>query len=52
MQVDLSGPQGNAYALLALVTDTAGHLRLGVERTNDIVTRMSSGTYEDMLDVS
>lgn len=51
MQVDLSGPQGNAYALMALVTNTARHLRLGVEMTQNVVTRMSAGTYEEMLDV-
>lgn len=51
MQVDLSGAQGNAYALLALVTNAARHLRLGVERTQAILKRMSAGTYEEMLDV-
>lgn len=30
---------------------TARHLRLGVEMTQNIVTRMSAGTYEEMLDV-
>lgn len=51
MQVDLSGAPGNAYALLALVTNAARHLRLGVERTETIRARMAVGTYEEMLDV-
>jgi len=50
MQIDLSGPQGNAYALLALATSAARQLRYSEKRTSEIIRRMRSGSYEAILD--
>jgi hypothetical protein len=51
MQIDLRGPHGNAYALLALAASAAQQLEFGAEATSNILTRMCATDYAGMLDV-
>ena len=48
IEVDLTGPQGNAFCILGLARDLAK--KLGKDQ-NDIVSRMRSGDYEHLLQV-
>jgi hypothetical protein len=46
--IDLSGPDGNAYSLMAYATKFAKQLNLD---GNAIVTEMMTGDYENLLQV-
>jgi len=46
--IDLSGPDGNAYSLMAYATKFAQQLNLD---GNAIVTEMMTGDYENLLQV-
>jgi len=51
MEIELSGPEGNAFYLMALVEKIGSQLRLSVEKKNKIITDMKSGDYENLLKV-
>lgn len=46
--IDLTGPDGNAFALMGYASDFAK--QLGIER-GPIITEMMSGDYENLLQV-
>ena len=48
MEIDLTGPEGNAFHLLGIAKDLAKQLDLDWE---EIRTRMTSGDYEYLLEV-
>jgi len=48
IEIDLTGPNGNAFALLGMAKKFAKQLGKDVE---DIQTRMTSGDYENLVKV-
>ena len=48
LEIDLTGPQGNAYCLIGITKDLAK--QLGKEST-PIIEEMIKGDYEDLLKV-
>ena len=46
--IDLTGPDGNAYALMAHVTQLARKLGIAPD---PIITEMTSGDYENLVNV-
>lgn len=46
--IDLSGPEGNAFHLMGLATKWGKQLDMD---TNDILLRMQSGDYDNLVDV-
>ncbi len=49
--VDLTGPDGNAFALIGLATRLAKQLGIDSHTINVIKTKMMSGDYENLLQV-
>ena len=49
--VDLTGPDGNAFALISLATRLAKQLGIDSHTINVIKTKMMSGDYEHLLKV-
>lgn len=48
IEIDLTGPQGNAYNLLAQATKLAKVMGLN---SDEITAEMTSGDYENLIDV-
>jgi hypothetical protein len=51
MEIELSGPHGNAFYLMAFVEKIGSQLRLSVEKKNKILMDMKSGDYKNLLKV-
>ena len=51
MIVDLSGPQGNAYALMGVARSIGRELNRPYNEIKDVETRMMSGNYNDLVKV-
>ena len=49
IEVDLRGPQGNAFFLIGLAKDLGKQLGFDKKITEDIVNTMKLGTYEDLI---
>lgn len=49
IEIDLRGPQGNAFYLLALAHDLGKQLKFDKKIIEDIVNTMKLGTYEDLI---
>ena len=49
--IDLTGPDGNAFALIGLATRLAKQLGIDSHTINVIKTKMMSGDYEHLLKV-
>ena len=50
--VDLTGPDGNAFALMGLATRLAKQLGINYHTIKVITTKMKAGDYENLLKVS
>ncbi len=48
IEIDLTGPQGNAFFLLGTASKLAKQLELNSE---EILTEMQSGDYENLIEV-
>jgi hypothetical protein len=48
-EIDLSGPQGNAYSLMAQAKQWGRQLEM--DNINEIISDMKSGDYDHLLDV-
>ena len=48
IEIDLTGPQGNAFFLLGTAKKLANQLGLD---SNEILTEMKSGDYENLINV-
>jgi hypothetical protein len=48
LEIDLTGPEGNAYHLLAVASRLSKSLRLNGKRINE---EMTSGDYENLVNV-
>jgi len=51
IEVDLTGPQGNAFYLLGLVSSFGRQLGWSSEEITKITTEMMSGNYENLISV-
>ena len=51
MIVDLSGPQGNAYALMGVARSIGRELNRPYNEIKDVETRMMSGNYDNLVKV-
>ena len=49
IEVDLTGPQGNAYYLLSLASNLSRQLRYDTHRTELILDEMKLSDYEGLL---
>ncbi len=49
--IDLRGPDGNAFALLAYVKRFGKQLDWSSDKINEVMDDMTSGDYEHLLDV-
>jgi GH24 family phage-related lysozyme (muramidase) len=47
--IDLSGPDGNAYALLAMAASWSRQLGWSEKQSNDLQANMKSGDYHQLL---
>jgi hypothetical protein len=51
-EIDLTGPQGNAYALMGIFQDyVKRHLKWTSEETEAALTEMQSGDYDNLVAV-
>ena len=51
MIVDLSGPQGNAYALMGVARSIGRELNRPYNEIKEVETRMMSGDYDNLVKV-
>jgi len=51
MEIELSGPEGNAFYLMSYVEKVGSQLGLSVEKKNKILTDMKSSDYKNLLKV-
>jgi len=49
--IDLTGPQGNAFALMGIAKNLGRQLDLTLEETDKLIQDMMSGDYENLLQV-
>lgn len=49
--IDLSGPHGNAFYLMGLVRSLGSQLGIDKAKINDIVSKMMSSNYDNLLKV-
>ena len=49
--IDLTGPDGNAFALISLAQNLAKQLHYQPEERGELTTEMMSGDYENLLEV-
>jgi hypothetical protein len=49
--IDLTGPDGNAFALMGYAKNFAKQLGWEKERSQSLITEMMSGDYEHLLQV-
>jgi hypothetical protein len=51
IEIDLSGPQGNAFHLLATAKSLGRQLKFSKEQIKEIESDMMSGDYSNLIDV-
>lgn len=49
--IDLTGPSGNAFALMGIAKNLGRQLDLTLEETDKLIQDMMSGDYENLLQV-
>jgi hypothetical protein len=49
VELDLTGPDGNAFALLGYAKNFAKQLEYPKEKTNKLLEEMTSGDYENLV---
>lgn len=49
--IDLTGPDGNAFALMGMAQRFGGQLGWDRAKTQDLINEMMSGDYEHLLQV-
>jgi alanine-alpha-ketoisovalerate/valine-pyruvate aminotransferase len=49
--IDLTGPDGNAFALMAYAKRFARQLGWNAEEIDELIEKMTSGDYENLLQV-
>jgi hypothetical protein len=51
MKIDISGPQGNAYALMSIAERIGRQLNIPSRKIEEIGRKMRSGDYDNLLTV-
>lgn len=51
VEIDLTGPEGNAFYLLGLAADLARKLGYAPEGIGELTNKMISGDYENLIQV-
>jgi hypothetical protein len=51
IEIDLSGPQGNAFHLLGIAQNLGRQLKFPKEKIGQITTDMMSGDYGNLIEV-
>lgn len=51
LSIDLTGPEGNAFALMGTATNLAKQLSYSEEETKALIADMRSGDYEHLIQV-
>ena len=51
IEIDLTGPQGNAFFLLGTASNLAKQLGYSKEQIDDLLEDMKSGDYEHLVEV-
>lgn len=51
IEIDLTGPDGNAFALIAYAAHFGKEMGMDSTQINKIITDMKSGDYENLLQV-
>jgi hypothetical protein len=51
IEIDLTGPDGNAYALMGYAKNIGQHLGFSQDQITGIMAEMMSGDYENLLSV-
>lgn len=51
MKIELSGPHGNAFYLISLVSQLGDKFNIGQNLTNKIISDMKSSDYKNLLKV-
>ena len=51
LEIDLTGPQGNAFALLGYTRNLGKQIGKTKEELDDIHSRMTSGDYDNLVEV-
>jgi hypothetical protein len=51
IQIDLKGPDGNAYALMAMSANFAKQIGMEKDKLNKILSDMRSGDYNNLVKV-
>jgi len=52
MEVDLLGPDGNAFAIMGIVKRALSDLGEGDSYINDVMSEMQSSDYQNLLEVA
>ena len=51
MKIDISGPQGNAFAIMPIAERIGRQLNIPSEKIEEINNKMMSGDYDNLLKV-
>lgn len=51
MKIELSGPQGNAFYIMSIVSQFSDKFNIEEDLTNKIITEMESSDYNNLLKV-
>ena len=51
IEIDLTGPDGNAFVLLGIAKDLARQLQYDKQQTQQLLDDMQSGDYENLVQV-
>lgn len=51
MKIDISGPQGNAFAIMSIAECMGRQLNIPSEKIEEINNKMMSGDYDNLLKV-
>ncbi len=51
IEIDLTGPQGNAFCLLGMAKNFYGQLDKTKEETEDLMKRMQSSDYDNLVKI-
>lgn len=52
VEIDLNGPEGNAFVLLGIVRNVASQLGYSKQSIDELLDRMMEGDYENLVNVA
>jgi hypothetical protein len=51
IEIDLTGPQGNAFYLIGVANNLGKSMGMSKEKVNNLIKEMTSGDYENLVKV-